>query len=106
MDYSLIHVSIALFLQDVQWNDLDYMDRNNDFTRNKKEFAKLPEFIENLHSMGMHYVPILDPGISAAEPRGTYPPFDEGLADQVFIKNESGLPLVGRVSFALSQWCE
>ncbi|XP_072161184.1 lysosomal alpha-glucosidase isoform X3 [Bemisia tabaci] len=82
---------------DVQWNDLDYMDRNNDFTRNKKEFAKLPEFIENLHSMGMHYVPILDPGVSAAEPRGTYPPFDEGLADQVFIKNESGLPLVGRV---------
>lgn len=40
---------------------------------------------------------IFDPGVSGAEPAGTYPPFDRGLEMGVFIRNGSGLPFVGRV---------
>lgn len=40
-----------LYLQDTQWNDLDYMDKNNDFTYNKKKFRDLPNFVEEIHSV-------------------------------------------------------
>lgn len=45
----------------------------------------------------MHHVIILDPGVSSREPKGTYPPYDDGFKDGLFIKNESGLPLEGQV---------
>ena len=46
----------------------------------------------------MHYIPIIDPGISASEKVGTYPPFDEGVKAGIFIRNESNLPFIGKVS--------
>lgn len=46
----------------------------------------------------MKYVIILDPGVASKEPRGTYPPYDEGVSQNIFIKNSSDLPLEGRVS--------
>ncbi|ROT66396.1 putative lysosomal alpha-glucosidase-like [Penaeus vannamei] len=58
---------------DVQWNDIDYMKHNNDFTYDQTNYDGLPDFVEDLHREGMHYVPIIDPGISAAEPQHTYP---------------------------------
>lgn len=39
----------------------------------------------------------LDPGVSAAEKLGTYPPFDKGLEMNIFIKNSTGQPFVGKV---------
>lgn len=45
----------------------------------------------------MHHVIILDPGVSSREPQGTYPPYDDGLKKELFIKNASGLPLEGQV---------
>ena len=45
----------------------------------------------------MHYVPIIDPGISNADPRGSYPPFDTGLAMDIFIRNSSDQLFVGKV---------
>ena len=63
---------------DVQWGDIDYMDRRLDFTVNPTEFAGLAEFVDELHEVGMKFVPILDPAISTGEPVGTYPAFDEG----------------------------
>lgn len=45
----------------------------------------------------MHHVIILDPGVSSREPKGTYPPYDNGFKNGLFIKNESGLPLEGQV---------
>ncbi|RWS19655.1 lysosomal alpha-glucosidase-like protein, partial [Leptotrombidium deliense] len=63
---------------DVQWNDIDYMEKHNDFTYNKTSFADLPEFVDQIHKVGMHYVMIVDPGISAGENPNTYPPYDDG----------------------------
>ncbi|KAG8228221.1 hypothetical protein J437_LFUL004346 [Ladona fulva] len=82
---------------DVQWNDLDYMSQANDFTYDNQTFHGLPEFIEELHKMGMHYIPIIDAGISGGDGKGKYPPYDEGLAAGIFIRNSSGLPFVGKV---------
>ncbi|CAG2059891.1 unnamed protein product [Timema podura] len=69
--------SCLVLVIDVQWNDLDYMANNSDFTYNQTTYA--------------------DPGISAAEPRGTYPPYDEGLKLGIFVKNSSGQPFIGKV---------
>lgn len=47
------------YFQDVQWNDIDYMHDNNDFTYDKVNFAGLPEFVKEIHDEGMHYVVII-----------------------------------------------
>ena len=44
--------------QDVQWNDIDYMQSHLDFTYDSDKFAGLPEFVSNLHDNGMHYIMI------------------------------------------------
>ena len=44
--------------QDVQWNDIDYMDGHKDFTYDPKNFSGLPEFVNELHGKGMHYIMI------------------------------------------------
>lgn len=82
---------------DTQWNDIDYMKDHNDFTIDPKNFKDLPGFVKEIHQAGMHYVPIIDPGISASEPPGTYIPWDEGLHLEVFIQNHTNLPFIGKV---------
>ncbi|RWS23758.1 lysosomal alpha-glucosidase-like protein [Leptotrombidium deliense] len=82
---------------DVQWNDIDYMDSQNDFTYNQNSYAGLPEFVDLIHKLGMHYVMIIDPGISAGEKPGTYLPYEEGKEMDIFIKNSTGQILIGRV---------
>ncbi|CAL8074591.1 unnamed protein product [Orchesella dallaii] len=82
---------------DVQWNDLDYMRNQDDFTVDPKKFAGLKDFVEDLHLRGMRYVPLIDPGISAGEEVGKYRPYDEGLKMDIFIKNDEGHPFVGKV---------
>lgn len=82
---------------DTQWNDLDYMNNSNDFTYDKLNFKELPEFIKNLHEKGMHYIPLIDPGISASEKPGSYPPYDDGVMRDIFVKNSSGQIFIGKV---------
>lgn len=82
---------------DVQWNDLDYMSSNNDFTFNVTSFGGLPGFVKELHALGMHYIPLVDAGVSGSEPTGTYPPYDTGIEMDIFVKNSSGLPFIGKV---------
>ena len=82
---------------DTQWNDLDYMDKHNDFTFDKIKFKELPEFVKNLHDEGMHYVPLIDAGISGTEAKGSYIPYDEGVRQGIFVKDSNGLPFHGKV---------
>ena len=75
---------------DVQWNDIDYMDNHKDFTYDKNgKFKDLPSFVQELHEQGLHYVPIIDPGISSTE-KSYYKAYDDGLKMDIFIKNASG----------------
>nr|XP_027811305.1 lysosomal alpha-glucosidase [Marmota flaviventris] len=87
----------AHFPLDVQWNDLDYMDAQRDFTFNRDSFADFPATVRQLHQSGRRYVMIVDPAISSSGPAGSYRPFDEGLRRGVFITNETGQPLIGKV---------
>lgn len=51
--------SAAARLQDVQWNDLDYMDARRDFTFNKDGFGDFPAMVRELHQGGRRYVMIV-----------------------------------------------
>lgn len=75
---------------DVQWIDIDAMHNGNDFTYDPINFAGLPQFVDKLHSDGRHYVSMFDIGIGGGEPEGSYPPYDDGLKADIFIKNASG----------------
>ena len=44
---------------DVQWNDIEYMDKHLDFSYNKDKWGGLPQYVDNLHKKGMHYVMII-----------------------------------------------
>jgi len=89
---------------DVQWNDIDYMDQKKDFTYDNASFEGLPEFLNLLHENHMHYVPIIDPGVTNNQPAGTYPPYDMGLEMDIFIRNSSDQPFVGDVWVPDSVW--
>ncbi|CAK1550934.1 unnamed protein product [Leptosia nina] len=82
---------------DVQWNDLDYMSKGNDFTYDTDKFSGFPDFVKTVHEAGMHYVLLFDPGVSASEKPGEYPPFDRGLEMDIFVKNSTDQPFVGKV---------
>lgn len=45
--------------QDVQYGDIDHMDRHVDFTYNKKTYAGLPEFVRTMKKDGLRYIIIL-----------------------------------------------
>lgn len=50
-----------------------------------------------LRQHGQHYVPIFDPAISSSQTPGSYPAFDDGLDQNVFIKNTTGGVFIGSV---------
>lgn len=82
---------------DTQWNDLDYMNKRMDFTLDLNTFKELPNFIKELHDVGMRYITIIDPAISSNQPAGSYPPYDDGVEMDIFIRNSTGQLLIGMV---------
>ena len=46
----------------------------------------------------MHYIPLIDPGVSAGEKPGQYEPYDYGLELGIFVADEKNKPFVGKVS--------
>ncbi|NXI17419.1 MGA protein, partial [Irena cyanogastra] len=68
---------------DVQYVDIDYMERNLDFTLSPR-FAGLPALINKIKSEGMRFIIILDPAISGNET--DYPAFTRGVADDIFVQ--------------------
>ncbi|RDD41927.1 Maltase-glucoamylase, intestinal [Trichoplax sp. H2] len=82
---------------DVQYGDIDYMKHALDFTWDPVNYAGLPEFVNDLRSRGMRYIIILDPAISDNQTAGTYPPYDNGVKMDIFIKDGEGKTLIGKV---------
>lgn len=51
----------------------------------------------------MHYIPLIDAGVSGFEKNGSYLPYDEGVKEDIFIKDDlSNQPFVGKVWNAIS----
>ncbi|XP_027361383.1 alpha-xylosidase 1 isoform X2 [Abrus precatorius] len=80
---------------DVIWNDDDHMDGHKDFTLNPVNYSrpKLLNFLDRIHSIGMKYIVIIDPGIDVNSSYGVY---ERGIASDVFIKYE-GEPFLAQV---------
>ncbi|GKV43970.1 hypothetical protein SLEP1_g51200 [Rubroshorea leprosula] len=80
---------------DVIWNDDDHMDGHKDFTLNPTNYPrpKLLAFLDKIHSIGMKYIVIIDPGIGVNSSYGVY---QRGIANDVFIKYE-GEPYLAQV---------
>uniref|UniRef100_A0A7N8WS69 alpha-glucosidase n=1 Tax=Mastacembelus armatus TaxID=205130 RepID=A0A7N8WS69_9TELE len=68
---------------DVQYADIDYMERQLDFVLNP-EFKNLPHLVDRMREEGMRFIFILDPAISGNETH--YPAFVRGKEADVFIK--------------------
>uniref|UniRef100_A0A3Q2TYN7 alpha-glucosidase n=1 Tax=Fundulus heteroclitus TaxID=8078 RepID=A0A3Q2TYN7_FUNHE len=74
---------------DVQYADIDYMDRQLNFVLDP-EFKDLPNLVDRMRGEGMRFIFILDPAISGNET--SYPAFDNGKKADVFIKWPSDHP--------------
>ncbi|XP_032365998.1 maltase-glucoamylase, intestinal [Etheostoma spectabile] len=68
---------------DVQYADIDYLDRQLDFVLDPM-FVGLPALVDRMRGESMKFIFILDPAISGNESH--YPAFERGKAEDVFIK--------------------
>ncbi|XP_035824593.1 sucrase-isomaltase, intestinal [Aplysia californica] len=82
---------------DVQWTDVDYMIDRRDWTLDPVRYSTLPALVKDLHDNNQRYIIMADPAISSTQPAGTYPPFDDGMKLDVFVKNSTGDILIGKV---------
>ncbi|CAN0870719.1 Alpha-xylosidase 1 [Linum grandiflorum] len=80
---------------DVIWSDDDYMDLHKDFTLSPVNYPlqQLTSFLDKIHSIGMKYVVIVEPGIST---NSTYGVLQRGFDNDVFLKH-NGRPVLGQV---------
>ncbi|XP_042534803.1 sucrase-isomaltase, intestinal isoform X2 [Dipodomys spectabilis] len=69
---------------DVQYTDINYMERQLDFTIGER-FHDLPQLVDRIRNEGMRYIIILDPAISGNETK-PYPAFSRGITKDVFVK--------------------
>ena len=82
---------------DIQWADIDYMERNLDFTIGLDNFTTLPDFANELKNLGVKYTVMVDPPISKDELPDTYPTYDRLVAANVSIKYENGTKFIGKL---------
>ncbi|PIK61599.1 putative sucrase-isomaltase, intestinal [Apostichopus japonicus] len=84
---------------DVQYGDIDYMERQKDFTIDEEAYGEvaLRDFVNEIKEEGTNYIIILDPAIAANETTGTYRPYDDGVTKDVFIHDENDEILYGKV---------
>ncbi|XP_071422109.1 sucrase-isomaltase, intestinal [Pithys albifrons albifrons] len=77
---------------DVQYSDIDYMERQVDFTLSAN-FSGLPALINRIKEQeGMRFILILDPAISANE--SAYPAFSRGVQNDVFMKRPNSAEIL------------
>ncbi|CAF3695883.1 unnamed protein product [Adineta steineri] len=91
---TLERMQSANFPIDVQWTDIDAMSSYLDFTYDSEHFHGLPGYVRALQADGIHYVNIIDPGISSTQSAGFYIPYDEGLKRGVFMTKFNSTELI------------
>jgi alpha-glucosidase (family GH31 glycosyl hydrolase) len=80
---------------DVIWNDIDYMNKFEDFTVDSINYGGLKDYVNELHYKNIRYVPIIDAGIKQNKDSSFY---QRGIELGVFIKSaKTGAALVGEV---------
>ncbi|EFA78629.1 alpha-glucosidase [Heterostelium album PN500] len=81
---------------ETMWNDIDYMDRYEDFTLDPVNYpeSEMTAYVDWLHSNNQHYIMIVDPGIHTND---TYEPYSQLTNIEGFIKASDGTPFVGVV---------
>ena len=81
--------------QDIQYVDIDYMDRQLDFTLDMDNYPDLPEFmVDTQKNSNMRWILIIDPAISADEHGDKawqdegkdYPTYTRGVDQNAYIK--------------------
>jgi alpha-glucosidase (family GH31 glycosyl hydrolase) len=77
------------------WSDIDYMSDYKLFTLSDA-YSRFPEIIKKIKAAGGRYVPIIDPGV-AKRPGQNYQAYEQGLAQNAFIKTAAGTPFTGNV---------
>ena len=73
---------------DTMWADIDYLDDYKLFTIAPTSYSKLPEYVDQVHKDGRHFVPIMDAGVAVRLNQG-YKALDDGIKGDVFIKQEN-----------------
>ncbi|MGY4591961.1 alpha-glucosidase [Thermostichus sp. MS-CIW-40] len=74
---------------DVIYLDIDYMRGYRVFTWDPRRFPEPARLMAQLHEAGFRVVAIVDPGVKF-EPEADYAVFDEGLAQDFFIRRADG----------------
>ena len=74
------------YMFDSIWIDINYMEDYIDFTVGDTDFAGLKELVENLHNDHLHFVPVLDAGISIKTDSKGINWYNIGNEMNVFIK--------------------
>jgi alpha-glucosidase len=81
---------------DVIHLDIDYMRGYRVFTWSDKRFPEPQKLVQDLAAAGFKTVTIIDPGVKY-EPEADYQPFDQGLANDYFVRAADGTLFHGYV---------
>ncbi|KAH8899784.1 family 31 glycosyl hydrolase [Thozetella sp. PMI_491] len=73
---------------ETMWTDIDYMDRRRVFSLDPDRFplSKMRELVSHLHANDQHYVVMVDPAVAYQ----SYPPFERGVEDNIFMLRANG----------------
>lgn len=92
---------------DVMWLDIDFMQDRTMFKVNQGAFPNLKEWIDELHSRNMKFVPIIDPGLDDGYDEKDYPYYKEAESKDLLIKHESNEVLKAKVwSKSFNGWID
>ncbi|ESO98985.1 hypothetical protein LOTGIDRAFT_114214 [Lottia gigantea] len=77
-----------------QWVDIEYMYKLYDYTYDKKGWVDLPKLIEDLHNHHQKFIVIIVKKAKINSPG--YDMYDDGVRQDIFIKNSSNKVLIGK----------
>ncbi|RDA95699.1 hypothetical protein CP533_1163 [Ophiocordyceps camponoti-saundersi (nom. inval.)] len=87
--------SLAKIPLETMWTDIDYMDRRRTFTLDPERFSlsMMRQLVSHLHKHDQRYVVMVDPAVAYQE----YPPLQQGVKDDVFLRRDNGSLWLGVV---------